>query len=117
MLDEATIGFADFSGNRQYLSIGNIASEERVSLLLMDYPNRTRPKILGRARVAGLDDVAALARLSVPDYRARVERGRLVDIKAFDWNCPQQFTPRVTIDEIAALNAAIDENQTGRTIA
>jgi hypothetical protein len=110
VLDETTIGFADFSGNRQYVSIGNIAREDRVSLFLMDYPNRTRLKILGRARVVALDDAAALARFTVPDYRARVERGLLIEVAAFDWNCPQHITPRYTIDEIAALNAALGES-------
>jgi hypothetical protein len=104
VLDERTIGFADFSGNRQYVSVGNIAGDDRISLFLMDYPNRTRLKILGHAREIGHCD-ADLERLSVPGYRARVERGLLVKVAAFDWNCPQHITPRYTAEEIGAANA------------
>lgn len=103
VLDQSTIGFADFSGNRQYVSVGNIAGNDRVSLFLMDYPNRTRLKILGHARQIGLED-ASLERLIVPGYRARVERGLLITIAAFDWNCPQHITPRYTVEEIEAVN-------------
>jgi predicted pyridoxine 5'-phosphate oxidase superfamily flavin-nucleotide-binding protein len=102
VLDETTIGFADFSGNRQYVTAGNVAGNDRVSLFLMDYPNRTRLKILGHARQIGLKD-EALERLIVPGYRARVERGFIVTIAAFDWNCPQHITPRFTIDEIETI--------------
>lgn len=104
VLDDKTIGFADFSGNRQYVSVGNIAGSDRVSLFLMDYPNRTRLKILGRAREIGLED-KTLERLIVPSYGARVERGLLITIAAFDWNCPQHITPRYTIDEIESRNS------------
>jgi predicted pyridoxine 5'-phosphate oxidase superfamily flavin-nucleotide-binding protein len=99
VLDERTIGFADFSGNRQYVTAGNIAGDDRVSLFLMDYPNRTRLKIFGYAREVGLGD-AVLERLSVPGYRARVERGLLFTLAAFDWNCPQHITPRYTLEEL-----------------
>ncbi len=109
VLDETTIGFADFSGNRQYVTVGNIASDDRVSLFLMDYPNRTRLKIFGHAREIGRDD-AALERLVVPGYRARVERGLLVTVAAFDWNCPQHITPRYTVEEILAARAAVGED-------
>jgi len=104
VIDETTIGFADFSGNRQYVSVGNIENDERVSLFLMDYPNRTRLKILGRARVVGLDDVRTLERLAVPGYRARVERGLLISIAAFDWNCSQHIKARYALEEIEAAN-------------
>jgi uncharacterized protein len=104
ILDETTIGFADFRGNRQYVTVGNIAGDDRVSIFLMDYPNRTRLKILGHARQIGPDD-SALERLVVPGYRARVERGLVITVAAFDWNCPQHITPRYTIEEIDAVNA------------
>lgn len=101
VLDEHKVGFADFRGNRQYVSTGNLLRDDRVSLILMDYPNRRRLKILGHARIV---DMAAepelIARLELPDYRARVERGFLIHIAGFDWNCPQHITPRFTEGEI-----------------
>jgi uncharacterized protein len=105
VLDEKTIGFVDFRGNRQYVSVGNLQSDERVSLFLMDYPNRARLKILGRVRMTGADDSETLRRLSMPEYGARVERGVLISVEAFDWNCPQHITPRFTLAEIEAVVA------------
>ncbi len=102
VLDERTIGFADFSGNRQYVTVGNIAGDDRVALLLMDYPNRARLKILGHAREIGHGD-PVLERLSYPAYGARVERGLLVKVAAFDWNCPKHITQRYSVEEIEAM--------------
>jgi uncharacterized protein len=99
-LDGKTIGFADFRGNRQYVSVGNLQTEDRVSLFLMDYPNQARLKILGRARMVDANDQETLQRLSMPEYGAQVERGILISIEAFDWNCPQHITPRFTLAEI-----------------
>jgi uncharacterized protein len=110
VLDERTIGFADFSGNRQYVTAGNIAGDDRVSLFLMDYPNRTRLKILGYAREMGHGD-AILERLNVPGYRARIERGFVITVAAFDWNCPQHITPRHTAGEIEMANALCAEHE------
>jgi hypothetical protein len=107
VLDGKTIGFADFRGNRQYVSVGNLASDDRVSLILMDYPNRLRLKILGRARLIGLEDRDMLERLTLPDYKAAVERGVIIAIAAFDWNCPQHITPRYTRAEIEAATAPL----------
>lgn len=103
VLDEHTIGFADFRGNRQYVSVGNLMTDDRVSIFFMDYPNRTRLKLFGRARILGLDDQTTLSRLELPDYRARVERGFLITVEGFDWNCPQHITERFTLDEIRAM--------------
>ena len=105
VLDEATIGFAEFRGNRQYVSLGNLGGDDRVSLILVDYPHRRRLKILGHARP--VDDAATLARLTVPGYPAKVERGLLIAVAAFDWNCPQHLTPRFTEAEIAAAAAPL----------
>jgi predicted pyridoxine 5'-phosphate oxidase superfamily flavin-nucleotide-binding protein len=107
MLDAHRIGFVDLSGNRQYVSVGNLGGDDRVSLILMDYPNRARLKILGRARVIADDDTATLARLQLPGYETRVERGIVITIEAFDWNCPQYITPRFTEAEIAAATAPL----------
>ena len=111
VLDERTIGFADFRGNRQYVSLGNLGGDDRVSLILVDYPHRRRLKILGHARA--VEDPATVARLAVEGYPAKVERGLLIEVAAFDWNCPQHLTPRFTEAEIAAaappLHARIAE--------
>lgn len=107
VLDETTIGFADFRGNRQYVSVGNLITDDRVSLFFMDYANKMRLKLFGRAKIVGLDDQALLSRLEVPDYRARVERGFLIKVEGFDWNCPQHITKRFTLDEVSALTASL----------
>jgi predicted pyridoxine 5'-phosphate oxidase superfamily flavin-nucleotide-binding protein len=109
VLDQKTIGFADFRGNRQYVSVGNLETNDRVSMILMDYPNRARLKILGRARLVGLDEQDILTRLSLPDYRAVVERGFVITIEAFDWNCPQHITPRYTSAEIEKAVAPLHQ--------
>jgi hypothetical protein len=102
VLDERTIGYADFSGNRQYISTGNLAGDDRVSLFLMDYPNQARLKIFGRARVIDEEtDPELMTRLDNPHYRARVERGVVIHVEGFDWNCPKYITPRYTEDEVA----------------
>ena len=100
VLDERTIGFADFRGNRQYVSVGNLRKDDRVALIFMDYPNRARLKVLGRVRLVGGGEAGLLARLEVPGYRARVERGFIIRIEAFDWNCSQHITPRYTEAEV-----------------
>jgi predicted pyridoxine 5'-phosphate oxidase superfamily flavin-nucleotide-binding protein len=101
VLDEGLIGFADFRGNRQYVSVGNLTGDPRISLFFMDYPNRRRLKLFGRARLVMLDETATLARLELPAYRARVERGLLIEVAGFDWNCPQHIRPRFTMGELA----------------
>jgi ferredoxin-NADP reductase/predicted pyridoxine 5'-phosphate oxidase superfamily flavin-nucleotide-binding protein len=104
VLDERTLGYADFSGNRQYISVGNLRGDDRVSLLLMDYPQRRRLKIWGRARaVDARTEPALLAKLESPDFRAPVERGILIQVEAFDWNCPKYITPRYSQREVEAL--------------
>tara|TARA_R110002072_G_scaffold9971_1_gene47327 strand:- start:512 stop:1063 length:552 start_codon:yes stop_codon:yes gene_type:complete len=106
VLDGNTVGFADFRGNKQYVSTGNLMNDDRVSLILVDYPNRQRLKLLGHVRLVGAEEPVVLEKLVRPDYRARVERGFLIDIAALDWNCPQHITPRYTLDEIAAARTS-----------
>lgn len=104
MLDEQSIGFADFIGNRQYVSVGNLTTDDRVSLFFMDYPNRRRLKLLGHVRL--IDPAAEpdlLERLAVPGYKARVQRGFAIKVAAFDWNCPQHITPRYTEADVAQV--------------
>jgi ferredoxin-NADP reductase/predicted pyridoxine 5'-phosphate oxidase superfamily flavin-nucleotide-binding protein len=108
ILDERTLGFADFAGNRQYISTGNVAHDDRVALILIDYAKRRRLKIWGRARIVHENDEPDLiARLEVPTYRARVERGYVITVEAFDFNCPQHITPRFTEEEIAERMAPL----------
>ncbi|MBG1233470.1 pyridoxamine 5'-phosphate oxidase family protein [Aestuariivirga litoralis] len=103
VLSETEIGFADYSGNRQFISTGNLAGDDRVSLFLMDYPHRTRLKILGHARVVNESDTATMAKLAIDGYKARVQRGIIITMEGFDWNCPQHITPRFTAAEAMAL--------------
>ena len=104
VLGERTIGYADFSGNRQYISVGNLRGDDRVSLILMDYPQRRRLKIWGRARaVDERSEPELLARLESPDFRAPVERGIVIQVEAIDWNCPKYITPRYSQREVEAL--------------
>lgn len=107
VLDEGTIGFADFAGNRQYITLGNVAGDDRVALFFMDYPNRTRLKLLGHATAVPPEDAATLARLEDPGYGAKVEGGVLIRVAGFDWNCPQHITPRYTAEEIDEVMARV----------
>ena len=114
ILGPSRIGFADFRGNRQYVSVGNLATDDRVSLFFMDYANQGRLKLLGRAHVIGLrDDPDILRQLQLPDYRATVERGVVIDVEAFDWNCPQHITQRFSLEDlrpgIERLQSRIEE--------
>ena len=116
MLDAKTLGYADFRGNRQYLSVGNINADGRMALILMDYANRRRLKIWGRARVIHEnEDPNLVARLEMPTYRARVERAVVITVEAYDWNCPQHITPRFTEAEIASRHAVEIELRSGDT--
>ena len=101
VLDSKRLGYADFRGNVQYLSVGNINATGRIVLFLMDYAARRRLKIWGKARIVHrADEPALVAALVDPTYRARVERGIVIDVEAFDWNCPQHITPRFTEAEV-----------------
>lgn len=110
VLDARTIGFADFRGNRQYLSVGNLNANNRIALILMDYSNRRRLKIWGRARIVHeSEDPELIAQLEVPAYRARLERGIVIHVEAYDWNCPLHITPRYTKTKVHSLIAPLLE--------
>jgi predicted pyridoxine 5'-phosphate oxidase superfamily flavin-nucleotide-binding protein len=95
VLDERTIAYAEFRGNRQYLSSGNLVGDDRISLILMDYANRRRLKIWGRAKLVDIAaDPVLVARMHDPSYRARPQRTVVITIEAFDWNCPQHIPQR-----------------------
>lgn len=104
ILNPRTLAFADYSGNKQYISAGNLTENDRVALFLMDYPNQTRLKIIGHAHIIEPDADPSLAHVVVdPSERNELERIYRIDLVAFDWNCPQHITPRYTIDEIREL--------------
>lgn len=108
VLDETTLAFADYAGNRQYISTGNLDANDRLALILVDYPRRARLKILAHAERLALDaEPDLLARISVPGYRARPERIFRLRLAAFDWNCPQHIVPRFTEAEIARAVAPL----------
>ena len=103
VIDDTTLGFADLSGNRQYITVGNLQKESRVALFLMDYVARRRLKILGYAAVQeGTPEAAEWMRRLRPKERgATVERALLIRVEAFDWNCPQHIPQRFTLDELS----------------
>jgi len=103
------LAFADFGGNRQYVSTGNASRDDRAALIIMDYANRRRLKVLGRLRFTDVADAPAelIAAVALPEYGARIERVAAVDVEALDWNCPQHITPRFTLAEIEAASAPL----------
>ncbi len=108
VIDDRSLAFADFRGNRQYISIGNLAADDRAALILMDYPNRRRLKIFARIEPKDLAGDPELAgKLALPGYRGLPERALLVRLEACDWNCPQHLTPRFTEAELATALAPI----------
>jgi predicted pyridoxine 5'-phosphate oxidase superfamily flavin-nucleotide-binding protein len=98
------LAFAEFRGNLQFVSAGNASRDDRVSLIVVDYPNQSRLKLLGRLRFRALQgaDPELVAAVALPDYRARIEAIAVIDVEAFDWNCPQHITQRFTRAEIEA---------------
>lgn len=111
VLDDKTLGFADFRGNLQYISVGNLSENKKAALFLMDYPNQTRLKILANAEVIDArNKPEILEKLIVPDYKAKIERAFILHIEAFDWNCPQHITQRFTMDEVKQMVAPMYEH-------
>jgi predicted pyridoxine 5'-phosphate oxidase superfamily flavin-nucleotide-binding protein len=102
VVDEHTLGFADFGGNRQYVTLGNLSENPQAFIFLMDYENRRRVKLWGQARVVE-DDPELLARLRDPDYPGRVERAILFTIEAWDVNCSQHIHERYSARQIAPV--------------
>ena len=110
VLDRRTIAYADFRGNRQYVSTGNLAGDDRISMILMDYPNRRRLKVLGRARlVEAAEDPGLVAKLHDATYRARPERAVVITIEGLDWNCPQHIPVRLTREELEPHLAPLND--------
>ena len=107
VLDEQTLAFADFAGNRQLISVGNLANNDRIALILMDYAKRVRLKVLGHLEVHDLAADATLARqLHSLDYKARPQRAMIIRVAGFDWNCPQHIPLRIDAEDV---QRALDE--------
>jgi predicted pyridoxine 5'-phosphate oxidase superfamily flavin-nucleotide-binding protein len=113
VLSESRLAYADFRGNTQLISVGNVSVDDRCSLILMDYPGRKRLKILGHMHVHGAEDAPAevLEAVQLGDYRGLVERVVVIDVAAFDWNCPQHITQRYTEEEFATMSIAAGDNE------
>lgn len=101
VLDENRLGFIDFKGNMQYISVGNLMTNNKVSLFMVDYPNKRRLKLYAKAEIVELNDnPELLQKLDLEEYKFKPERMMVFNIEAFDWNCPQHITPRFTVEEI-----------------
>ena len=108
ILGEKTLGFADYRGNVQYISVGNLAEHDKAFLFLMDYRHRRRLKILGRARIVE-NDPTILAQVQDADYEATIERAIIFEIEGWDWNCPQHIPIRYSQAEVDTMQARITE--------
>lgn len=101
VLDSKKLGFIDFIGNKQYVSVGNMVTNNKVSLIMIDYPTRTRLKIFAKSEIVELKDDPSLYKiLDLEGYKFRPERIMIFNIEAYDWNCPQHIIPRYTVEEI-----------------
>ncbi|PQA87863.1 pyridoxamine 5'-phosphate oxidase family protein [Hyphococcus luteus] len=110
VLDEKTLAYADFRGNRQYLSVGNLLGNGRIALFFMDYPNKRRLKLLGQASIVEMEDHADLVNsLHTPGYEAKPERAMIISVAGYDWNCPQHIPQRYTLEEMASTLSPIRE--------
>lgn len=110
VVDDHTLALPDFQGNKQFISTGNLLTDNRVAMILVDYPRQARLKILGRVDV--LEGEAAgewIERVKTPGYKAVIERVFVIHVEAYDWNCPQHITPRYTAEEIREAVHAIEE--------
>ena len=111
VLSPTRIAFADFRGNRQMVSAGNASGDDRISLIVVDYPNQRRLKLLGRIRFvdAAAVEPSLLAAVALPGYQARIERVAVIELEAFDWNCPQHITQRFNLEEVDAAARPLRE--------
>jgi uncharacterized protein len=111
ILDNKTLGYADFKGNLQYISIGNLIENHKAALFLMDYPNQRRLKILANVEVKEASEVPEIIeKLTMPSYKAKIERAMILHVEAFDWNCPQHITQRFTMEEVKKMTEPLNEH-------
>ena len=110
VIDDHTVALADFRGNKQFISTGNLLTDNRVAMILVDYPQQARLKILGRVEIfEGQKAEDWIKLVQVPGYKAAIERVFLIHVEAFDWNCPQHITPRYTSEQIQGAVHAVEE--------
>ena len=110
VVDDRTLALGDFRGNQQYVSAGNLLSDNRVAIIMVDYPAQARLKILGRVEVLEGEPAQAWTdRVRMPGYKAVIERVFVIHVEAFDWNCPQHITPRYTAEEIQDVVRPMEE--------
>ena len=110
VLDSQTLAFADFAGNRQLISVGNLAANDRVALILVDYALRVRLKVLGHLNQHDLTaDDPLVAELLTPGYRARSQRAMTIQVEAFDWNCPQHIPVRIDAEDVERILSDRDQ--------
>lgn len=110
VIDDHTLAIADFRGNKQFISTGNLLTDNRVAMILVDYPRQARLKILGRVEVFDGEKAGKwLERVRIPGYKAIIERVFLIHVEAYDWNCPQHITPRYTAEEIREGMQAVEQ--------
>jgi predicted pyridoxine 5'-phosphate oxidase superfamily flavin-nucleotide-binding protein len=110
VIDERTLAFADLRGNKQYISTGNLQSDSRVAMIMVDYPRQARLKILGRVEIFEADQAAEwLPRVRMAEEKTPIERVFVIHVEAYDWNCPQHITPRYTAEEIREGMRSIEQ--------
>jgi predicted pyridoxine 5'-phosphate oxidase superfamily flavin-nucleotide-binding protein len=116
VIDNQTLALADFRGNKQFITTGNLATDDRVALIMVDYPHQARLKILGRVEIfEGAATEKWLERVRDPEEKTPIERVFLIHIEAFDWNCPQHITPRYTAEEIQNAVRPLEEKLSALT--
>ena len=108
VLDPQTIAFADYRGNKQYVSTGNLSTDDRVAMIFVDYPNQARMKILGRVKIIDREHAGKTDQFQPEDPKTPIERIFVIHVEAFDWNCPKHITPRYTAEEIRAVLAPFE---------
>jgi len=110
VIDDHTLALADFRGNKQYISTGNLMTDNRVAMIMIDYPQQARLKILGHVEVLEGEMAAPwMDRVRVKGYKATIERVFVIHVEAYDWNCPQHITPRYTAEEIREAVHGVEE--------
>ena len=101
VIDDHTLALGDFRGNKQYISTGNLLTDNRVAMIMVDYPRQARLKILGRVEIfEGEQAETWLPLVRMPEEKTEIERVFVIHVEAYDWNCPQHITPRYTVEEI-----------------